>query len=69
MSECESPSKASATSHNMPLRVNLDYLTGSLVKSKIKTEEDVKSSKDEPLVQLSDIDMTRKPRQLLLTAG
>jgi hypothetical protein len=53
----------------MPLRVNLDYLTGSLVKSKIKTEEDVKSSKDEPLVQLSDIDMTRKPRQLLLTAG
>ncbi len=61
MSECESPSKASATSHNMPLRVNLDYLTGSLVKSKIKTEEDVKSSKDEPLVQLSDIDMTRKP--------
>jgi hypothetical protein len=34
-----------------------------------KTGEDLKSSKDEPLVQLSDIDMTRKPRQLLLTAG
>ncbi len=30
MSACESPSKASATSHNMPLLVNLDYLTGSL---------------------------------------
>ncbi len=31
MPKCESSSKASATSHNMPLRVNLDYLTYSLL--------------------------------------